>query len=45
VGSTENAVCAITGKNIRPPSHTIKDSSIRKRRNDITGNHYERRTE
>ena len=39
VGSTENAVCATTGKNISPPSHAIKESSMRKRRNDMT-KHY-----
>jgi hypothetical protein len=45
VGSTEKEVCATTGKNITPPSHTIRESSMRKRRNDITVDHYERQTE
>src|SRR4051794_17499083 len=36
LGSTVKAVCASTGKNINPPSHTISDSNIRNRRNDMS---------
>src|SRR5882672_147293 len=44
-GSTAKAVCATTGKNISPPSHTIRASNMRKRRNDMAEDYYERRRE
>src|ERR1700733_1655791 len=35
VGSTEKAVCATTGKKIRPPIQTIRERNMRKRRKDM----------
>ena len=39
VGRTENAVAATTGKNIMPPTQTMRASSMRKRRKDMA-EHY-----